>query len=214
MFVAYAPLDNAARSFLLAMPTSWAPAAYRQRLDRKTHLHAKAQSIGGLWLLNHALKHVGYGDHAIADINLAQNGRPQLPTGPAFSISHSDDFVACAVTDTTDGARNVGLDIEQPRPIPPARLARLVSNDDERSAIKAEPARFFDYWCAREATVKATGHVGLKRIRQIRLDDKQAWLDEQCWTLYPLVLAPELTACMACDSPTETVRLQRVVLPT
>src|SRR5699024_296033 len=87
------------------------------------------------------------------------------------------------------------------------------SNDAERAVIACQPERFFDFWCAREATVKATGRVGLKRIRQIRLVDGVAWLDEQRWALHPLTLAPKLTACLACDSSTEKVRIRRLAVP-
>src|SRR5699024_5837461 len=148
---------------------------------RKTHADAYVETVAGVWLLRQALAHTGCDAGLIDSVTFSQHSRPELPAGPAFSISHSDDCVACAVIDGAGSATQVGLDIEQPRHIDTARLMRLASSKDERALIAEQPTRFFDFWCAREATVKATGRVGLKRIRAIRLDQHQAWLDGQCW---------------------------------
>lgn len=69
------------------------------------------------------------------------------------SISHSDDFVACAVSDTP-----VGIDLEAKREVKPSlfkalkadELRFLKENEDESSA-------FLKIWTAKEAYLKITG---------------------------------------------------------
>lgn len=213
MLVVYAQLDTATRPYFQRMPMDLAPPAYQPRLARKTHPAARAQSMAGLWLLRQGLELSGHTGAAINSIDVDANNRPRLAGGPAFSISHSDHHVACAITDISDGATRAGLDIEEPRTMDAGRMTRLACNDTERSAIRQRPERFFDYWCAREATVKASGRVGLKRIRQIDLAGDRAWLDGRCWFLQPLALAAGLTACLASDSPDECVQVRHLAPP-
>src|SRR5699024_7286893 len=190
-----------------------APLAYRARLARKSSATARVQSLAGLWLLQQALTLTGRAAAVLQGIGFSAHDRPRLADGPAFSISHSARFAACAITEAEAGARQVGLDIEEPRPVAPARMARLLGTDEERALVAQQPELFFDYWCAREATVKASGRVGLKRIKQVRIEPGKAWLDGRCWALQPLALAPGLCACLACDVENEPVR-SRCLAPT
>lgn len=68
-----------------------------------------------------------------------ETGKPQTP-GAFFSVSHSGDVVACAVSD-----REVGLDVEAIRPVPP-RLADV-----------APGVEFWLFWTRREAAIKCRG---------------------------------------------------------
>ena len=83
-----------------------------------------------------------------------------------FSVSHSGDYVLCAV-----GDRPTGADIEKMRAVDD-RLVRYVCTDAEaqyvcsaRSAREKEE-RFFTVWTAKEAYFKArgTGITGLKSV--------------------------------------------------
>jgi 4'-phosphopantetheinyl transferase len=79
------------------------------------------------------------------------HGRPRLPgTGLVASISHSGDRVAVALTE----AAEVGVDVEQIRPVSVEQLAGHVLGQDEAAATLGE---FFGYWTRKEAVVKATG---------------------------------------------------------
>ena len=69
-------------------------------------------------------------------------GKPFFPRRPeiCFNLSHSRGAAACALHD-----REIGVDIERLR-TPPKHLGR-----------GREPAEFFRWWTAREATVKRRG---------------------------------------------------------
>lgn len=213
MLVVHMQLDAAARAHFRSFPIRRAPRAYRPRLARKTHPDAYVESTAGLWLLDRALGYAGCHASTLDAIVFGAHGRPRLTSGPPFSIAHSGDFAACAVAGAQDGSTRIGLDIEQHRPIAATCMARLAETEAERAAITGQPNRFFDYWCAREATVKASGRVGLKRIRQVRFENGKAWLNGQCWTLYPLALATGLSACLASDAPNEKIAIHRLSPP-
>lgn len=101
------------------------------------------------------------------------HGRPRLPgTGLAASISHSGDRVAVALAETVE----VGVDVEQLKPISVEQLAGHVLGPDEAAVSLAE---FFCYWTRKEAVVKATGEglrMALSKVVVTRPDSPPALL--------------------------------------
>lgn len=76
-----------------------------------------------------------------------QHGKPVLPQGPAFSMTHAGDLVGVAVS----GLGPVGLDVEEVRAVADLpSMARHVG-------APAEPSGFFRAWTRKEALLKATG---------------------------------------------------------
>ena len=84
-----------------------------------------------------------------------EGGKPLCVGGPAISISHSDDIVACAVCDVGD----IGIDIEFPhRTRNVAAIARRYFCPEEAEWVGDQPAdRFYMLWVLKEAWLKATG---------------------------------------------------------
>ncbi|WP_353214858.1 4'-phosphopantetheinyl transferase family protein [Salinisphaera hydrothermalis] len=183
MLVVYIVLDDAREALFAERPAAWAPAAYRARLDAMRSREARARTMAGLWLLEQGLGRLGHAPDHLDGLGFAAGGRPRFAEGPGFSISHSGQLVACAL----DEADVVGLDVEQRREGISPRLQQWVAADGD----------FFDRWCAREATVKASGHVGLARIRAVVVDDAIARLDDRDWHLTWLSLVPGYAACVA-----------------
>ncbi|MES1929850.1 4'-phosphopantetheinyl transferase [Salinisphaera dokdonensis CL-ES53] len=178
------------------------PPAYRERFERMASQGARSRSRTGLWLLQQLLMGAGYPGETLARIGFNPAGRPEIAGAPAFSISHSEALVACALCD--EGM--IGLDVEYRRPRDMTRMARLL-DVAEQQHVAQQPLAFFDYWCAREATVKASGRVGLKRIRALTLHGDTAHLDARAWPLRALALADGYAACLASDRAIEAVEI-------
>ncbi|MES1940734.1 4'-phosphopantetheinyl transferase [Salinisphaera sp. T5B8] len=183
------------------------PPAYRERLQRMADTGARTRTRAGLWLLQQLLGAAGYPGNCLARIGFSASGQPQIAGAPAFSISHSDTLVACALCDHA----HIGLDVERRRLRDMQRMARLLDGD-ERRRVEHAPLAFFDYWCAREATVKASGRVGLKRIRALELNGDRARLDERDWYLQAIELDADYAACLASDGPIGTLELREFSL--
>jgi 4'-phosphopantetheinyl transferase len=86
-------------------------------------------------------------------------GKPSLADAPtvAFSLAHSGDWLALAVSD----AGPVGLDLEQKRPLALTSLSSYLA-PPESAHIMGAPAGakqdlFFRYWVLKESYLKATG---------------------------------------------------------
>lgn len=204
MIVLYTTLDARREASWAQQPVRSLPAPYRDRVDAMKNPAARARTCAGLALLAQGLEHIGQDASCLNRIGFDIGGRPTLAGGPSFSISHSEQLVACAIAND----QVVGLDIEQRRDNISPRLMRRMSVDQETH----DAADFFDAWCAREATVKATGRVGLARIRAVVLTGDQAVLDGWHWALWRPALAPGFASCVASDQPIHSADTQAVKL--
>ncbi|MES1942799.1 4'-phosphopantetheinyl transferase [Salinisphaera sp. PC39] len=184
----------------------WRPrlsAEWTERIAGMRSETARRRTLAGLWLLHTALPEADLGE-LVRDTE----GRPFLPAGPAFNISHCGDGIACAV----GGTAGLGLDIERVRPVSLRRFARFLT-PEQVPAAHTDPAVFFRAWTAREATVKAGGRVGLARIARVRIDGDRATLDGDTWHLQWPTLAPNWVACLATAAPTAPAGVTTVSAP-
>ena len=81
----------------------------------------------------------------------AQHGKPVLPGGPGFSLTHAGDLVGVAVH--PGGA--VGLDVEQVREL--TDLAAMVAHVCSPQETAPDADAFFTLWTRKEALLKAVG---------------------------------------------------------
>ena len=88
-----------------------------------------------------------------------QNGKPYLQDYSFyFNLSHSGEYVFCAISD-----REVGVDIQQFRPVDVVRLTRRFFSKEEQKALERcldrEEQRklFYRLWTRKEAYGKLTG---------------------------------------------------------
>jgi len=81
------------------------------------------------------------------EIFIAANGKPYLPGGPCFSISHSHGFVLLAVSDDGD----VGCDVE-----PADRVVRNEEAIRRKIAPGDDVTPLLKLWVAHEARLKSS----------------------------------------------------------
>jgi len=84
-----------------------------------------------------------------------QYGKPYLPEGPFFNLSHSGDYVCLAVSESS----TVGIDIEQHRSEDFLSLGKTAFHADEIDFLEKEPTaeRFFTIWTLKESYAKMVG---------------------------------------------------------
>lgn len=133
-----APLRGREREALALLPEERREKALRIRREE-----ARLRSIGAGLLLREAgiASPFSYGGH----------GKPYIPGGVHFSLSHSGELCALAVC----GAP-IGLDAEKIAPV--RRAAARALTDEEREFMETDPERRFAYlWTRKEAVLKCTG---------------------------------------------------------
>lgn len=91
-------------------------------------------------------------DHRLVS---AKGGKPECEDGPAVSITHAGDSVACCIADSGD----IGIDLEVTGTRrDPIRIARKFFSKEEADWLDTQPQdRFFMLWVLKEAYLKALG---------------------------------------------------------
>ena len=128
--------------------------ARRQMADALRRPADQRRCLAAGLLLRHTLAAWG-ADPAALETD--RYGKPYLPVGPEFSLSHSGDYVLCAAAD-----RAVGCDVQRVGDLN-LRVARRCLTDMEYADVlaQADPVaqalRFYRYWTLKESYVKAIG---------------------------------------------------------
>ena len=112
-------------------------------------------------LLQYGLKQE-YGFREIPDFQKTSSGKPFFcgKNMPFFNLSHSGNFVGCALHD-----REIGLDIQKLTK-PRESLIRRVCTQEELISLKS-PQDFCRIWAMKESAVKLTGEGITGNFREI-----------------------------------------------
>ena len=131
-------------------------------------------------------------------------GKPYLPLGPFFNLSHSGTYVVLGVSE-----HEIGVDIEQIAPFDD-RVARRCYTEKELAWLYAQnnTEAFYRLWTAKESIMKATG-LGFtlppESFSVLPMEDGWHTIRGQRWFLQWNML-PGHAICSACASA-ETVQL-------
>ncbi len=148
-------------------PAEMAPfsAAELRRLTEIGTPRRRQQYLCGRSLLRHTLERWTGQPAGSHQLTTTEEGKPICVDGPAVSITHSGDLVACAVT----GSGEIGIDLEIPdRRRKTSDIARSYFSGEEANWLETQPEdRFYMLWVLKEAHLKATGRglSGLDRLR-------------------------------------------------
>lgn len=126
-------------------------------------------------------------------VPLAPSGKPELPGGLPFSLSHGGFLALLAVSD-----RTVGVDAEPlARGIDPAFYRRVLT-PEEAEWLRAEPGRQFSWlWTRKESVMKACG-LGLTLSPSgFSVLGSSVTLGEDVYTLHSSVISGHAAATAA-----------------
>lgn len=126
----------------------------RERAEGMKNAAARRQALAAAWLMSRVFP------ENYAKERRDARGKPWIPGGPQYSLSHAGDWVALAVGEEGDGAA-VGCDIERARARAlPEGLLRKAMTEGERRRIAVSRApwnAFLRRWVIKEAFTKAMG---------------------------------------------------------
>lgn len=108
-------------------------------------------------------------------LQVGAHGKPFVPGGPAFNLSHSEGLGLCALAE----GREVGVDVEAVRPVAEAQLiaARWIG-PEAAAALEAagadRDAAFLRLWTRRESLLKGVG-IGLAAAEELDAEEAARW---------------------------------------
>lgn len=197
------------RAYLAMIPSRLRPpiSRYKRWQDRQGTLFGKILLLKALWL---QFNTAGMEKFQLLEVD--RYGKPFIPGGPEFSISHSGDIVVLAVIQ--NGA--VGIDIEEIRPIniedfsqPLPEIANLSEKYDKNHINP----HFFDCWTQKEAVLKGYGKGLLEPMEKVVLKENgTALLHETAWVIKKLFLYEGYCCHVATDRPLGRIAIEQVDL--
>jgi phosphopantetheinyl transferase len=182
----YSALAGAAAGPALAALAGELPYARRLALERGD----RGATLAGIALALRGLSEIAGRPVAAAELQFPQDGRPDWNGGARFSVSHTRDWVACAVA----SAGAIGLDVEAQWCGRPTLAS--VCDAEELAAIGQGGGAAM--WVAKEATLKALG-LGVAAAATVRVRGSSASRDGRAFHLRWLQEFPGSQACIATE---------------
>lgn len=121
----------------------------RKKIEKIKNENAKRLSLGAELILYYALKKHCPDISLPPEVKISPAGKPYID-GAFFSLSHSHEYAACAVSDS-----DVGLDIEKINPAQKLAVGKKFLTDEELKLLTTD--NFFDFWTKKESFIKLRG---------------------------------------------------------
>lgn len=172
------------------------PASMQNTIKRFSRWEDRQAGLFGKLLLIEALKKYGHGPDCLETILVDAYGRPFISGSIDFNISHSGEYVVCAIA----GKGKVGIDIEKIRPIDLTDFENWLTESQWRKITEANNKfeLFYDHWTMKESVMKADGRGLSLPIQDIQETDRQAVVEGTTWH----VIRIEIDALYCCHLAT------------
>ncbi len=173
--------------------------ARQARVARLKDPQKRAQCAAAGLLLTHLFGHNGQPPR----LTHGSRGKPYLlgEDVPYFSLSHSDDWIFCAVADC-----EVGLDAQEQTPHRNKVAVRWFT-ESERAWLAADPdGRFAALWAKKEAYCKFTGFGLVLPPSSFTVPCPADGWDEAnhcCWKEYSFPTDPPIAVAICCGAKAE-----------
>ncbi len=133
----------------------------REKILKSQDSAGKMRSLTAGVLLRHALCEellLSFDEGKVFSVGYQKGGKPFLTDYPEvhFNVSHSGDYVCCAV-----GDKPVGIDIQRHTPVREGIAKRFFTLQDNRQLLLCDAGQreklFFRMWSIKESYIKLTG---------------------------------------------------------
>lgn len=164
-------------------------------------------SLFGKLLLRTALKELGI-DCNWSNLKYSQFGRPYFDGMPDFNISHSGEYVICALSTSLQ----IGIDIEQIIPVKVSMFESIFTEEEWENIRIAKDGceAFYHYWTAKESIAKAEGRgIGMP-LKRIEVRDETGILDGRIWHLKNISISKNYVVQLASSEKSKGIVVKEV----
>lgn len=154
-----------------------------KRINKFKSERRKLESLTGYFLLKDILKEEGYEDFKIIR---NRNEKPKLDIPLHYSLSHSNEYVVCVVSNL-----EVGIDIEE-------KTDKLLKIRRKTGEVSNDLETLTRSWTLKEAYLKYLGNVKIP-LKEIKITSKDPYILEYKDKAYCEVINYEnyvITVCM------------------
>jgi len=187
------------------------PESIRDKINRYVRWQDRQAGLfGKLLLLKGLTEYGGYSPDCLNSLSYNDFGRPFIDSDIDFNISHSGDYVVCAVADR----EKVGIDIEKIRPIVLSDFKNYMTYREweDIAASDRQYDRFYEHWTMKESVIKAEGRGLSIPLTDIRLHQRKAAVYDTVWFLKELMLDIRYKCYLAANSEQPEFEIMEVRL--
>ncbi len=133
---------------------NYLPSYLHKKLLKVKHRNTRNSKLFGLLLMQHGLKIESSNEQVLSNLEYTSKGKPFISGASEFNISHSQNIVVCAVSNS-----EIGIDVEKIRDVNINNF-KIYFSTDEYTDIENSSAinkSFFKYWTKKESFAKAIG---------------------------------------------------------
>ncbi|MBZ0256207.1 4'-phosphopantetheinyl transferase superfamily protein [bacterium] len=181
------------------------PDEIKQKITRYIRWQDQTACLIGKHLLFTALKSFGFQVNCLDNLRYTQYNRPYLDWSGDFNLSHSGNYVVCAVSDCS----RVGVDVEKKRNIELKDFQKYMTSSEWNAIHQSHAPHdlFFQFWTAKESVIKGDGRGLSAPLDEVVLKNHSAMLSDATWRLHRIQLDPNHPCCLATNSEGETIEI-------
>jgi len=169
--------------------------------DKHAHLFGKLLLLKGLQMLN-------YDSGVLEQIVYKKYDRPFLNSHIDFNISHSGQYVVCALA--TD--MHLGIDIEEIKEINFDDFKEVMTDKQWKDITNAEDSskEFFKYWTIKESVIKADSRGMSIPLTEIHVNASMAYCESKLWNIQEIKLDRNYCCYLASDKKNMKINIRQI----
>ncbi len=168
------------------------------------------RSLAGKIMLMRGLRHIGRNEYSLNDLKYSEFQKPFFDESIHFNISHSGNYIICAISEINQ----IGVDVEELNEIPMDDFTNLFDNREWEEVISAENKfrAFYTLWTKKEAFLKLIG-CGLNQpLNEVAiLNNRLIWENKELF-LSEIALDSQHIAYLCTDVISPVVQVQEIHL--
>ena len=161
----------------------------------------------GKILLREGMKKHGYPPDCLKKISYTEYNRPFIDGAIDFNISHSGNYVVCAI----NMVGRVGIDVERMKSLHIEEFKDCMT-DEEWRAIQGSPdhlEKFYDLWTLKESVVKGDGRGMSLPLPEVRVEGEIARVNNVSWYAKKINLDPHYSCHIAANHEISSLHLHK-----
>ena len=155
------------------------PETIQRQAMRFVRWQDRHANLLGKTLLREGLKKHGYPPDCLKNISYTEYNRPCIDGAIDFNISHSGNYVVCAI----NTAGRVGVDVERMKPLHIEEFKDCMTSEEWR-AIQEAPGhleKFYELWTLKESVIKGDGRGLSLPLPDVCVEGEIARVGKVCW---------------------------------
>ncbi len=186
------------------------PIALQHKILKYRNWQDAERSLAGNILLLKGLEFIGRKEYTLDDLKYTEFQKPYFDEAISFNITHSGEYVICALSETN----KVGVDVEAIKDIPMEDFTNLFANKEWKELINATNKlhAFYTLWTKKEAFLKAVGCGLSQPLNEVVIEKNSITWENQQWFLHEIVLDLHHIAYICSDTVAPQIQLVEINL--